>query len=76
MSGTGGQGDSGAAKELGLGGGHPDPAGAPAVGYYESVHQGEHFQVKCITVSPGAKLSLQKHFHRAEHWIMVNGTRW
>jgi mannose-1-phosphate guanylyltransferase/mannose-6-phosphate isomerase len=43
-------------------------------GYYESVHQGERFQVKRITVRPGAKLSLQKHFHRAEHWIVVNGT--
>jgi len=30
--------------------------------------------VKRITVKPGAKLSLQKHFHRAEHWVVVNGT--
>jgi mannose-1-phosphate guanylyltransferase/mannose-1-phosphate guanylyltransferase/mannose-6-phosphate isomerase len=30
--------------------------------------------VKRITVQPGAKLSLQKHFHRAEHWVVVNGT--
>lgn len=43
-------------------------------GFYESVHQGERFQVKRITVTPGAKLSLQKHYHRAEHWIVVNGT--
>jgi mannose-1-phosphate guanylyltransferase/mannose-6-phosphate isomerase len=43
-------------------------------GYYESIHRGERFQVKRITVSPGAKLSLQKHYHRAEHWIVVNGT--
>lgn len=43
-------------------------------GYYQSVHNGERFQVKRITVNPGAKLSLQKHFHRAEHWIVVNGT--
>lgn len=43
-------------------------------GYYESLHQGDRFQVKRITVSPGAKLSLQKHFHRAEHWVVVNGT--
>jgi mannose-1-phosphate guanylyltransferase/mannose-1-phosphate guanylyltransferase/mannose-6-phosphate isomerase len=35
---------------------------------------GERFQVKRITVKPGAKLSLQKHFHRAEHWVVVNGT--
>lgn len=43
-------------------------------GYYESVHQGDRFQVKRISVNPGAKLSLQKHFHRAEHWVVVNGT--
>jgi len=43
-------------------------------GFYESVHTGERFQVKRITVDPGAKLSLQKHFHRAEHWVVVNGT--
>ncbi|MGO4573847.1 mannose-1-phosphate guanylyltransferase/mannose-6-phosphate isomerase [Microvirga sp. 2TAF3] len=43
-------------------------------GFYQQVHYGERFQVKRITVKPGAKLSLQKHFHRAEHWIVVNGT--
>lgn len=43
-------------------------------GYYQSVHSGERFQVKRITVNPGAKLSLQMHYHRAEHWIVVNGT--
>jgi mannose-1-phosphate guanylyltransferase/mannose-6-phosphate isomerase len=43
-------------------------------GFYQSVHVGERFQVKRITVKPGAKLSLQKHFHRAEHWVVVNGT--
>ena len=43
-------------------------------GYYESIHRGERFQVKRITVRPGAKLSLQKHYHRAEHWVVVNGT--
>lgn len=43
-------------------------------GYYQSVHAGERFQVKRITVNPGAKLSLQMHYHRAEHWIVVNGT--
>jgi mannose-1-phosphate guanylyltransferase/mannose-6-phosphate isomerase len=43
-------------------------------GFYESVHQGDRFQVKQITVNPGAKLSLQKHYHRAEHWVVVNGT--
>jgi mannose-1-phosphate guanylyltransferase/mannose-1-phosphate guanylyltransferase/mannose-6-phosphate isomerase len=35
---------------------------------------GERFQVKRITVKPGAKLSLQMHHHRAEHWIVVSGT--
>ena len=43
-------------------------------GFYESVQQGHRYQVKRITVKPGAKLSLQKHFHRAEHWVVVNGT--
>jgi mannose-1-phosphate guanylyltransferase/mannose-1-phosphate guanylyltransferase/mannose-6-phosphate isomerase len=43
-------------------------------GFYQSVHVGDRFQVKRITVKPGAKLSLQKHFHRAEHWVVVNGT--
>ena len=43
-------------------------------GYYQSIHSGDRFQVKRITVNPGAKLSLQKHYHRAEHWVVVNGT--
>jgi mannose-1-phosphate guanylyltransferase/mannose-6-phosphate isomerase len=43
-------------------------------GFYESIQQGHRYQVKRITVKPGAKLSLQKHFHRAEHWVVVNGT--
>ncbi|QRM31741.1 mannose-1-phosphate guanylyltransferase/mannose-6-phosphate isomerase [Microvirga sp. VF16] len=43
-------------------------------GFYQSLHMGERFQVKRITVKPGEKLSLQKHYHRAEHWIVVNGT--
>ena len=43
-------------------------------GFYESLIQGERFQVKRIVVNPGHKLSLQKHFHRAEHWVVVNGT--
>ena len=42
-------------------------------GYYEGITQGERFQVKRIMVSPGSKLSLQKHFHRAEHWVVVGG---
>jgi mannose-1-phosphate guanylyltransferase/mannose-6-phosphate isomerase len=43
-------------------------------GYYQSVDQGSRYQVKRIVVKPGAQLSLQKHFHRAEHWIVVKGT--
>jgi mannose-1-phosphate guanylyltransferase/mannose-1-phosphate guanylyltransferase/mannose-6-phosphate isomerase len=43
-------------------------------GYYQSIQAGERYQVKRITVKPGAKLSLQKHYHRAEHWVVVNGT--
>lgn len=43
-------------------------------GWYDSIDRGDRFQVKRITVRPGAKLSLQKHHHRAEHWIIVSGT--
>lgn len=43
-------------------------------GWYQSVDAGERFQVKRIQVSPGHKLSLQKHHHRAEHWVVVKGT--
>lgn len=43
-------------------------------GSYDSVDMGNRFQVKRITVKPGASLSLQKHHHRAEHWIVVTGT--
>jgi mannose-1-phosphate guanylyltransferase/mannose-6-phosphate isomerase len=43
-------------------------------GSYEGVAHGERFQVKRIAVRPGAKLSLQKHYHRAEHWVVVAGT--
>ncbi|MGE5516822.1 MAG: mannose-1-phosphate guanylyltransferase/mannose-6-phosphate isomerase [Bacteroidota bacterium] len=43
-------------------------------GFYQSVHTGERFQVKRLTVNPGAQLSLQKHFNRAEHWVVVAGT--
>jgi mannose-1-phosphate guanylyltransferase/mannose-6-phosphate isomerase len=43
-------------------------------GHYEGVDVGERFQVKRITVNPGAALSLQMHHHRAEHWIVVKGT--
>jgi mannose-1-phosphate guanylyltransferase/mannose-6-phosphate isomerase len=43
-------------------------------GYYRSIDVGDRYQVKRIMVKPKAKLSLQKHFHRAEHWIVVCGT--
>jgi mannose-1-phosphate guanylyltransferase/mannose-6-phosphate isomerase len=43
-------------------------------GSYDSVDAADRFQVKRITVKPGASLSLQMHHHRAEHWIVVNGT--
>ncbi|HEY0422205.1 MAG TPA: mannose-1-phosphate guanylyltransferase/mannose-6-phosphate isomerase [Rhodopila sp.] len=43
-------------------------------GYYESLIKGDRFQVKRIVVTPGRQLSLQSHFHRAEHWVVVNGT--
>lgn len=42
-------------------------------GYYDSIESGDRFQVKRIFVNPGAKLSLQKHKYRAEHWIVVKG---
>ena len=43
-------------------------------GKYDSIDNGERYQVKRITVKPGAKLSVQMHHHRAEHWIVVSGT--
>lgn len=43
-------------------------------GWYDSIDTGDRFQVKRIGVKPGASLSLQKHHHRAEHWIVVKGT--
>ncbi|KFN45096.1 mannose-1-phosphate guanylyltransferase/mannose-6-phosphate isomerase [Arenimonas oryziterrae] len=43
-------------------------------GNYDSIDNGERFQVKRIVVKPGATLSLQMHHHRAEHWIVVSGT--
>jgi mannose-1-phosphate guanylyltransferase/mannose-6-phosphate isomerase len=42
-------------------------------GWYDSIDQGENFKVKRIQVKPGASLSLQKHHHRAEHWVVVKG---
>lgn len=43
-------------------------------GSYDSIQNGERFQVKRICVKPGASLSLQMHHHRAEHWVVVSGT--
>ncbi len=43
-------------------------------GKYDSIDRGKRDQVKRITVKPGEKLSIQKHHHRAEHWIVVSGT--
>ncbi|WP_234249743.1 mannose-1-phosphate guanylyltransferase/mannose-6-phosphate isomerase [Billgrantia desiderata] len=43
-------------------------------GVYDSVDNGVRYQVKRITVKPGAKLSVQMHHHRAEHWVVVSGT--
>jgi mannose-1-phosphate guanylyltransferase/mannose-6-phosphate isomerase len=43
-------------------------------GHYEGVDNGDRFQVKRLTVNPGASLSLQLHYHRAEHWVVVKGT--
>ena len=58
--------------------GRPEPAQHTRVyrpwGYYQTIDAGEGFQVKHISVNPGAKLSLQMHHHRAEHWVVVSGT--
>jgi mannose-1-phosphate guanylyltransferase/mannose-6-phosphate isomerase len=43
-------------------------------GFYETVDDGDRFQVKHLMVKPGAQLSLQMHHHRAEHWVVVSGT--
>ena len=43
-------------------------------GWYQRIDAGSRFQVKRIMVKPGGRLSLQKHFHRAEHWVVVRGT--
>ncbi len=43
-------------------------------GWYDSIDEGGRFKVKRIQVKPGASLSLQKHHHRAEHWVVVSGT--
>lgn len=43
-------------------------------GHYEILHLGDRHQVKHILVKPGGRLSMQKHYHRSEHWIVVRGT--
>ena len=43
-------------------------------GWYEVIDQCERFKVKNIEVKPGHRLSLQKHHHRTEHWVVVSGT--
>ena len=43
-------------------------------GHFESIDTGDRFQVKRLVVMPGGMLSLQKHHHRAEHWVVVRGT--
>jgi mannose-1-phosphate guanylyltransferase/mannose-6-phosphate isomerase len=58
--------------------GRPEAVQQPRVyrpwGFYQTVHEGDRFQVKRLSIKPGHKISLQKHFHRAEHWVVVNGT--
>ena len=60
-----------AAQGRGTSGGDPASAKYRPWGYYQSVDQGERYQVKRIVVRPGGRLSLQEHYHRAEHWIVV-----
>ena len=43
-------------------------------GYYETLDSSQRFGVKRLTISPGARISKQRHFHRAEHWVVVRGT--
>lgn len=43
-------------------------------GWFEGLEKGDRFQVKCLMVKPGEKLSLQSHHHRSEHWVVVLGT--
>src|SRR5262249_60499561 len=42
-------------------------------GFYQTADTGTRYQVKRICVNPGGRLSLQKHFHRSEHWVVVRG---
>jgi mannose-1-phosphate guanylyltransferase / mannose-6-phosphate isomerase len=58
--------------------GRPEVANGPRCyrpwGWFDTVDRGERFQVKHIHVNAGARLSLQKHWHRSEHWVVVTGT--
>ncbi|TVU90616.1 mannose-1-phosphate guanylyltransferase/mannose-6-phosphate isomerase [Vreelandella titanicae] len=58
--------------------GRIEPCSAPQVqrpwGSFQAMDSGERYQVKHITVKPGGRLSLQRHHHRAEHWVVVRGT--
>lgn len=58
--------------------GRPEPVTHRTVhrpwGQFQGIHAGERFQVKHLRIKPGARISLQKHHHRAEHWVVVNGT--
>ncbi|MBP5979107.1 MAG: mannose-1-phosphate guanylyltransferase/mannose-6-phosphate isomerase [Halomonas sp.] len=58
--------------------GRTEPESAPQVhrpwGSFQAIDNGRRYQVKHITVKPGGRLSLQRHHHRAEHWVVVSGT--
>jgi mannose-1-phosphate guanylyltransferase len=58
--------------------GRCEPCSSPLVhrpwGSFQAMDSGQRYQVKHITVRPGARLSLQRHHHRAEHWVVVSGT--
>ena len=58
--------------------GRREPCSSPLVhrpwGSFQAMDSGQRYQVKHITVRPGARLSLQRHHHRAEHWVVVSGT--
>ena len=43
-------------------------------GWYDVINEGSSHKVKCIEVKPGLSLSLQRHMHRSEHWVVVEGT--
>ena len=63
----------GSSRALAAGGDRPSARHRPW-GSFDSIDRGDRFQVKRIVVRPGGKLSLQKHHHRAEHWVVVRGT--